>query len=205
MSDKPDRRQARTKQVLLQALLELIEEKGTDQITVTDISNRADLNRGTFYLHYRDVPDMLEQIKEEAFTRIQALIIALDIRELMEHLNQGKAYPKSVRLFEEFAAHRLFYQVILGPNGDMSFLNRVKDLFRNHMYAKLTYKVEETGRLVPIDYLIAYSISANLGVVQHWIRNGMQQSPEEISLILSGLMNYGPLVASGLKLKVAQP
>lgn len=205
MSDKPDRRQARTKQVLLQALLELIEEKGTDQITVTDISNRADLNRGTFYLHYRDVPDMLEQIKGEAFNRIQALIRALDPRELLEHLDQGKVYPKSVRLFEEFVAHRLFYQVVLGPNGDMSFLNRVMELFRNHFYTKFTYEVEQSGRLVPIEYLMAYSISANLGVVQHWIRSGMQQSPEEISLILSSLMNHGPLVASGLKVTVLHP
>ncbi|MGO4273296.1 TetR/AcrR family transcriptional regulator, partial [Paenibacillus sp. TAF58] len=70
---KMDRRQARTKQLLRQALMALIEEKGTDGLTVTDITTRAGVNRGTFYLHYRDAQDMLEQIKTEILNTLSVL------------------------------------------------------------------------------------------------------------------------------------
>jgi len=58
---KEDRRVIRTKQVILEALVTLIEEKGIDAVTVKDITRKANINRGTFYLHYQDKTDLLEK------------------------------------------------------------------------------------------------------------------------------------------------
>ena len=54
-----DRRVRRTKQLIKQSLIELMHEKPFKDITVKDITERADLNRGTFYLHYVDIYDLL--------------------------------------------------------------------------------------------------------------------------------------------------
>ena len=60
-----DRRVRRTKHLIKQSLIELMYEKPFKDITVTDITKRADLNRGTFYLHYIDIYDLLSKIENE--------------------------------------------------------------------------------------------------------------------------------------------
>ena len=65
-----DRRVRRTKQLIKQSLIELMHEKPFKDITVKDITERADLNRGTFYLHYVDIYDLLSKIEDETLQAI---------------------------------------------------------------------------------------------------------------------------------------
>ncbi|WP_127588527.1 TetR/AcrR family transcriptional regulator [Paenibacillus koleovorans] len=201
MTDKMDRRQVRTQQLLRQALLELIESKGIDSITVTDIATHAQVNRGTFYLHYRDVADLLEQWKEEAFERIRARAVQLDLNEAIACALNDEPYPTSIRLLEEFLANGDFFRVMFGPRGDLSYMLRFKELMRSNMYNKITYILpEESEQLVPLDYLLTYLSSANIGILQHWIESGMKLSPREVSLIMMRILCLGPLAATGYKL-----
>lgn len=71
---KEDRRIRRTKKLLKHALAELMQEKDFKNITVKEITDRADLNRGTFYLHYTDTYDLLEKIENEILENIQLMI-----------------------------------------------------------------------------------------------------------------------------------
>ena len=68
---KEDRRIRRTKKLLKQALAQLMDEKDFKDITVKDITERADLNRDTFYLHYTDTYDILNKIEDEILKNIQ--------------------------------------------------------------------------------------------------------------------------------------
>ena len=63
-----DRRIRKTRAVLKNALLSLMKEKSVKHITVKELCDRADINRGTFYLHYSDVFDMLEKIEDDMFS-----------------------------------------------------------------------------------------------------------------------------------------
>ena len=60
----------RSRKLIHGALADLLLEKPLDKITVTDIVNRADINRGTFYAHYADIPDVVHHIVEQSFCRI---------------------------------------------------------------------------------------------------------------------------------------
>jgi AcrR family transcriptional regulator len=203
MSEKMDRRQARTKQLLHKALMELMEEKSADAITVTDISSRADINRGTFYLHYQDVPDMLEQLKEEVFAKISSFILQMDPRELHLYASSDEPYPNLVLLFEEFARHADFLKVMFGPNGDLSYAIRFRKFMAAHIFNKLTYlQPQEDHLLIPRDYLIAYMSSANFGMLMHWFESGMNHSPHQLGVIMTQILNHGPMVSSGLKGKL---
>ena len=71
---KEDRRIRRTKKLLKQALAQLMDEKEFKDITVRDITERADLNRGTFYLHYTDTYDILNKIENEILFNIQSMV-----------------------------------------------------------------------------------------------------------------------------------
>jgi AcrR family transcriptional regulator len=203
MSEKIDRRQVRTKQLLHKALMELMVEKSAEAITVTDISSRADINRGTFYLHYRDVPDMLDQLKDEVFAKISSFILQMDPREIQVYASSDEPYPHLVQLFEEFNSHADFLKVLFGPNGDLSFAIRFRKFMAAHIFNKLTYmQPEEDHLLIPRDYLIAYMSSANFGMLMHWLESGMNQSPRQMGIIITQILNHGPIVSSGLKGKL---
>ena len=71
---KTDRRVRRTKALLLQGLMQLMESKDVKDISVKELADLADINRGTFYLHYSDVYDMLSQIEDELFVEFHEII-----------------------------------------------------------------------------------------------------------------------------------
>ena len=71
---KTDRRVRRTKALLLQGLMQLMETKDVKDISVKELSDLADINRGTFYLHYSDVYDMLAQLEDELFLEFHGII-----------------------------------------------------------------------------------------------------------------------------------
>jgi AcrR family transcriptional regulator len=195
-----DRRQLRTKQLLRSTLIQLMEEKKLEGITVTDITSRADINRGTFYLHYKDVPDMLEQIQNEVFEKISEKVKQMDPTEVRIFAAKGEPYPVAVLIFEEFKRHADFFRVIFGPNGDISYAMRFKQFMSNHMLGKLNFlHPVDDDLLIPRDYLISYMASANLGVVMHWLETGMKLSPREVGNIMTQIVNHGPLVSSRLK------
>lgn len=64
----------RSRRLIKEALADLLLEKPLDKITVTDIVNRAEINRGTFYAHYSDISDVLNHLIQETFSRIRDAI-----------------------------------------------------------------------------------------------------------------------------------
>ena len=75
--EKFDRRVLRTKQQIRQALIELLAEKGEANIAVRELAQRANINRGTFYIHYRDIHDLVGQLMDEA---IEDLLKKYEVR-----------------------------------------------------------------------------------------------------------------------------
>ena len=67
---KGNRRIIYTKKVIRDSLVELLQDKDIHQITVTDICKKADINRGTFYTHYKDAFDLLQSIEDDLFNQI---------------------------------------------------------------------------------------------------------------------------------------
>lgn len=198
MSAKPaktDRRQVRTKQLLYRALMDLIQEKGAANVTVTDLTNRAEVNRGTFYLHYRDVPDMLEQLKEEVFESIRSCVVKLNIPQAMQYADRNEIYPPSVRIFEAFIQHADFLRLMFGAKGDLSFALRFRKLIEAHITSQIDLKHIQA----PIDYIIAYMASANFGLIMHWLESGRDLTPEQMSRLLMRIINFGPMVAFGIR------
>ncbi len=112
MSNKSERkldpRVIRTRGLLRESLMSLIPEKGFDALTVQDITDRATLNHATFYLHYRDKYDLLNQIIESVLQEVATLPIPVhadpDLRAIQQVF---------VQLFEHVARNERFYRVML--------------------------------------------------------------------------------------------
>ncbi|MDN3020142.1 TetR/AcrR family transcriptional regulator [Paenibacillus sp. BSR1-1] len=200
MSDKAaDRRVIRTKRMIRDALTELMEEKGFEGITVRDLTEKASINRGTFYLHYRDKYDLLEQSEEEIISGIRQLVNNIKPKEAVSFTSQDEPFPIILKLFEYFQENASFMKVILGPKGDAAFQGKMKELIKKTFFQKIAEDLKIEEMLVPADYLISYVSSAHLGVIQHWLQSGMEKSPREMTLILTKMTLYGPGHVAGLK------
>lgn len=115
---KIDPRIERTQEALRGALMALIEERGFDAISVQDITERARLNRATFYLHYRDKQDLLLRTSEAVFDRLVEEAGPID----PDNLAFQKPPHQLVVVFQHVANHRDFYRVVLGKSGVPAFV-----------------------------------------------------------------------------------
>jgi len=206
LSEKMDRRKLRTKNLLRKALLELIEEKGVDAITVSDITNRAGLNRGTFYLHYQDVSDLLEQNKSEVYEGLKEIIVQLSFLELLNYASKDEPYPTTIKIFEFCKLHSEFFKVILGPKGDPSFLEQINRFMQNQLSRRIPeWQPQQNKVIVPLGYLITFVISANMGILQHWFEMGLKETPTELALIITRIISQGVINSAGLSATTITP
>lgn len=108
MAEKKEYRSAiRSRRFIRNAFMELLREKTFDKITVTDIVNRADINRSTFYAHYSDVKSLVEEIQKEVIERSIALVKGINFLEL---LNSPSPFLKN--LIEIANENRELYAVL---------------------------------------------------------------------------------------------
>jgi AcrR family transcriptional regulator len=198
MSDRTDKRIVRTKRLLRDALTELMEEKGFEGITVRDLTEKAEINRGTFYLHYRDKYDLLEQSEEEILQAIEAISLGIDPKIALTYTNQAEPFPVILKLFEFFQENASFMKVVLGPKGDPSFPVKLKGLIKKIFLQNVAQLLNPETMMVPVEFFLSYVTSAHLGVIQHWLENGMEKSPREMTLIAARLTLLGPGQVAGL-------
>lgn len=197
-----DRRSLRTKKMIRNALSELIEEKGFNDISITDIAARADINRGTFYLHYNDKYDLLKKIEDEIIQEIICNCKTMSNLSVQDVDSASKAMPFMIELFEYLKDNAVFMKSILGCNGDPIFARKLKEIIGSCMFKGNSVLTE--NMLVPESYFIAYVLSAHLGVIQQWLESGMEKSPDEMALILSKMFLLGPYKAAGFSNNNAQ-
>src|SRR5690349_11404731 len=117
----PDRRIARTRQLLRDALTSLILERGYDTLTIQDITDKANLGRATFYLHFKDKEELLTVSLQEVFDDLKARIGAPS----KEGLLNGTS-PSSILIFEHVAANCDLYRVMLKAQGAAELLKIVR-------------------------------------------------------------------------------
>jgi AcrR family transcriptional regulator len=193
-----DRRIIRTKRIIRDTLTELMEEKGFEGITVRELTAKANINRGTFYLHYQDKYDLLEQSEDEILNEIVKLTYHLNPKEAINFNHQDEPFSFIVKLFELLYENSSFMKVVLGPRGDASFQVKLKELIKKTFLQNIVANIKKEEMLVPVEFLIAYVSSAHLGVIQHWLENGMEKSPREMAMILSRTTLLGPRYVAGL-------
>jgi AcrR family transcriptional regulator len=181
--------------MLREAFTQLIEERGPDGFSVGDLTERADINRGTFYAHYRDMTDLLHFFENEIITSLFSLkpqIQAVKLRELLIFERTGAPPPVTVELFDLLSEHGRLLRVLLSPSGDAAFQARLRDqlcadLIRSVLHEKYTHRPTAFT-----EYYIAYYASALLGLIQHWLERDMAENSEEMGRVMLSIMLLSP-------------
>lgn len=180
-----DRRVRKTKTLLRECLTQLLKEKKIQDITVRELTEMADLNRGTFYLHYKDVFDLLEQTEEELLTAFHQLLNRLDA-------TNESAPPRQVftEIFSMVQENGDLVEILLGENGDLNFLNHLKALIREKCLRDWTDLFQ--GEKPPaFEACCAFISSGSVGLVHHWLQTGMVQSPQELAALTERMILHG--------------
>ncbi|RAW13351.1 TetR/AcrR family transcriptional regulator [Paenibacillus taichungensis] len=191
---KKDRRKIRTKKLIRQALLELTAEKGLSKISVMDLAERAEINRGTFYLHYKDVADLVDQLKKEIFEGIKILSVELNPLEVGHYAERGEPYPAILKLLEYLLSHADYLRIMLSPNGDLQLPIQIKELIAERMLQHFeTIMPNDPAVVIPWDYFLAFTSSASIGLLTHWMEQGNDLSTREVALMITQINSRGPL------------
>lgn len=173
-----DLRVQRTKELLEKALIELTVEKGFTKVTVRDITERARVNRSTFYRHYIDKYDLLEQYATavNALTHIDDFVA----EKRGEPLDKGRSgFISLLKHVQQFAD---FYRVMLGQNGDPAFTER----FRRNAVERFRYLLTQPDAPAdpddpPLEMRLNYVACAGVGSILWWLENDQPCTPEELA------------------------
>lgn len=178
-----DRRVRRTKDLLLQGLMQLMETKDVRDISVKELSNLADINRGTFYLHYRDIYDMLEQIEDEMFQEFNEILN----RDFNCAQNAHSPQETLLDIFSFLERHRDVARIMIGPHGDHSFVNRLKTAVKKYISTLL----KEKSSTCEYSYTESFIVSGCTGVIETWLNQDSPGTPKEMSIICNDLLLKG--------------
>jgi len=198
-----NRRINRTKTAIYSALVDLIGEKGFKAVTVSDISERADINRGTFYKHYRDKFDLFQQIEAEIINDVEGIVLQAQSLNFADFNSTDNPLPIVVSIFEYMKINSRLINAILGVEGDTAYLTRLGEAVERNLKLGFLAGLRAKNFLVPAEYLISYAIFAHFGVIRAWLANDCRESPHEMAIILSKLSMNGPLRMSGYEIPPA--
>lgn len=208
MKTKIDRRIQRTCKALRTALLELIKEKGYDAISIEEITERADVGRATFYLHYKDKEDLLlEEFREMAIEKVQILTeipfsVWLQSQEASSDGEAKKTAPPLLIVFEHIYDNSELYYILLKSEKSSRIVERIRKI-STEAIVKFVEAKAKTDPIplqfnVPIEFFAAFFSGALLSTVDWWLEEEMRHTPREMTHLFQSLFFRGARNAVGL-------
>lgn len=185
-----DRRILKTRSVIKESLTSLMKEKPFDKITIKDITDRANINRATFYLHYMDKYDLLEQSQNDILNEIREVLAdAFKIFNPQSFPIQDATtiIPFLSCVYECIGKNSDFVKVILGGNGDLNFQLKFKILIEE-LIKKISVIKTPDAFCIPLKYLIETATSMHIGIISRWLEDGMIETPSELAYITSNII-----------------
>ena len=172
---KSDVRYIRAEDAITNAFLKLVSDIGFYAITVKDITNLADVSRGTFYQHYDDKYDLLNSFEEKIKSDLLAALIPGRIPFKTDAVKE-----RVIRLFNYCEQNLSMMRALFGRKGDADFQQRMKDMLWEEVFAQhINYNGLAKKLDIPADYLREYVNSSHYRVFQTWLEKDERESPED--------------------------
>ncbi len=176
---KKDLRIIKTKSNLQNALLELLQEKSLDQLSVSELCKKASVNRGTFYLHYQNIAELLEEYFHDLTEDLRKAYYEpfLLTQFKIENLN-----AEMVRIFHHVEKYKQFYKIVFDRKTPMMYYYRLFNIIRDYLKDSMT-DINKGN----IEFLASYQANAIIGLLIQWFQHDFTESPEQMNEMLFSL------------------
>lgn len=188
-------RTTQTRARIKAALVDAIGEKGFEALTVSDLTRRAGINRGTFYLHFVDKYDLLEQLEDEFIARIETALLAsrTEAAAPSEPLDMFP-YPTVLEALSLVRSDFAFVAAISGPGGDPDFSSKLKRVVGSILDLGLRRSGARVTALpdIPETYARELVMGQVLTIMGVWIGRGGAESPEQVARMICTAKDLAP-------------
>lgn len=175
---------AATRAALVDAFWTLYSEKKIEEISIKEITALAHCHRATFYRHFTDIYDLLEQIETELLDPLQELA---DERMV----DQDRRYDLYRAVADVYEQNAKYFSLLLTK--DYVFAERMKDTLRPHMMEALGLDPQN-----PMDrYAVEFGMAATIGSITYWYQSGKDISSEELIAFIGDGLTCGVLQPAG--------
>jgi len=194
---KEDRRVERTRKLLHDALMALIQEKGYEKITVQDILDRANLGRSTFYSHYRNKDELFlsgfDHLRTMLEERHQSLMAE-------KRSAKGVDFNLSLELFQHAKENHGHYKAMVGKQSGQMIMKQahiyLTALVREHLSIAMKGRKKP---LMPVDMAAHWIVSSFLSIMTWWLDQDLPYTAEEMDKIFRQLTMPG--IEAALRIK----
>ncbi|MDO4564461.1 MAG: TetR-like C-terminal domain-containing protein [Clostridia bacterium] len=177
-----DRRVKYTKTVLKNALLELMQTYPIDKITVTALCEKADVNRGTFYAHYKDAYDLLQQIESELIDEvIESIPPTLKIEELSQMLEL---------IFTTIKRNGSLCRVLFAEHNDKRFLKQILEAVRPNAFLQWR-KLNPSAPEEQLDLLYTFFSNGAIAIISNWVQQDMEWDAASLARFIEQVSLHG--------------
>lgn len=180
---RDDRRTRRTVSALQKSLIKLLLKKPLREITITELTESADISRTTFYLHYTDINDLFNSLEDDIYKRFEKIVheSLVDSSMILQIKIDKSGIVQLPTLYEvfKFIDDNTDLCIVLLTNPDSTFLSRIWEEGRTTLMNKTggTHD-EQTNRIIEYYY---YAVSNGVrGLIEHWLETGMKESVDEV-------------------------
>mgnify|MGYP002757868778 FL=1 len=182
-----DRRQEKTKQAILQALIDLIDQKGLDQVSVSDLCQQANINRSTFYLHYKNMEDLLLSVEADFIREITEAIQDLDTEDLV--YNSQALTQLFTRILDSIEKNSDLIITLMSPTTSPRTRLTIEQAIENIIIDRMNTAIisEATQEELPVSktYIAVTISSLFTGIVAEWLLSGKKESPKDLGQFIS--------------------
>lgn len=190
-----DRRVQRTRELLQNALIDLISERGYDSLTIQDIVDRANMGRTTFYLHFNSKEDLFVSCHEAIISQFQFGPLGPLSREELFAPEPPPGMVSAYRHLQE--ARKLLYPIFQGKDST-AILRRIRDYSAQEIEANLRTMFDESESAMPFNLLANMLAGAQIALIHWWLERHQPYPPEELALAYHRLQRAAICDAMGI-------
>ena len=180
-----DSRVKRTKKLIRKGLAELAKKKSINKITVKELTDLIEINRGTFYLHYKDIFDLVESIENSLYDEFNEIIKTVNPKTILE---------TPIDILEKFCVfiseNADAFVMLIGENGDANFVYRIGTVMNDAVF-ELFSSIYPKMDSVRYSFTYEYCKYGSVGLIRCWIIENHDWTPRQVAELWLRLIARG--------------
>jgi|SRR5699024_865793 len=191
--NRKDLRIIKTKKAIKDAFIDIIKENGRESISITKLAKKAQINRGTFYLHYQNIDELANEFYDDFISQLYDLF-EKDLNKSYKLTRNDQVEFTTlfqINLLKFLKNNRELFISLWFNREKANYQSKIKEYVRTILLYHNHSIVNRKSLRIPEEYYISYVLSAFMGVIALWIDKDCQEPIEEIAWIISTLNNNG--------------